>query len=56
MPCAKVRKYKHTITNTYIYIYICKRNLYVLFDMAAFCIKVLIVLIVLNFQNNILNY
>ena len=40
----------------YIYIYICKRNLYVLFDMAAFCIKVLIVLIVLNFQNNILNY
>ena len=38
------------------YIDICKRNLYVLFDMAAFCIKVLIVLIVLNFQNNILNY
>ena len=40
----------------HIYIYICKRNLYVLFDMAAFCIKVLIVLIVLNFQKSILNY
>ena len=41
---------------THIYIYICKRNLYVLFDMAAFCIKSFNSFNSLNFLKSLRNY